>query len=563
MQPKVYIGIFLSFLSTICHAGSSDRFCTSHVYEHKPEVLPLMHVTNISRLPPSLSCLSINNHANLTGYGWYQNVAFDSQISVNPKNPDNMIIVAQQDTLSNAHYQGALPLSVIVLYTVDGGTTWNESDLILSRCQGATNYKANNNFLAAYFPTVTFGPEGNCYVFFNGYNLFAANQMPDVSLDEGNIVAKSIDGGKSWNQITSTFRDDGSCHYLDYPDILADPYRKNTLYVVSSDDTCFLSGSCTDPDFTGNLNITFQKSTDAGASWSPVSLIASFPPDNPTTCTPLPILNQIAVLPDHKHTLLVTSMLEESPPDSLNPTPYDRLLAWRSSDGGETWHMHTVADNIPHILVVDPDTSNPVLPVTDWTTKDMAISRCNGNVYVVYSDPQFTTAGQAGCVIKMSKDGGKSWSKPRPVNPNSLNTQAFMPTVAVAKDGTVGVLFYDFRHFTSGSPELSTDVWMSFFDKDLKHCSEEVRLTPTSFDTRKSIRGYNGVDQMNCYFDYYLSNHVGLYANGNDFIAAFTITNGFCEQATIGTYPCDSFPLSTDDCNRQDIAYVRICRHDK
>lgn len=561
LRKLVNCTLALSSLTSTCFAGCSDNSCTTHVYTHKPRVSQLQHVTNLSRLPPDLTCLSLNNPAELTGYAFYQNVAFDPQIAINPTNPKNIILVAQQDTLSNAHYNSALPLSIIVLYTFDSGRTWNQSDLVLSRCQGATNYKANDNFLAAYFPSITFDPEGNCYVLSTSYNLFAASQMPEINTDEGNIIAKSIDGGISWNRVSYAFRDDGSCHFLDSPQIRADPYRKNTLYTISTDATCMLTDVCTEPGFNGNLNITFQKSTDAASSWTPMSLIASFPPVSPTVCAPWPLLNQIEVLPDSTHTLVVSAILENSPPDSVVSTPYDEILAWRSTDGGDTWNMYTVAENIPHVIVVDPDTISPILPVTDFTTVDMAVSHCNGNIYIVYSDTQFTTSGQAGCVIRKSNDGGITWSDPYPVNPNSLDTQAFLPTVAVAKDGTVGVLFYDFRNFTSGDPELYTDVWVAFFDKELDTYYGEVRLTPESFNARKSIRGYNGVDQLNCLFDYYLSTRVDLTVQGNDFIAAFVVTNDFCEEATISTYPCDSFPLFRDDCNRQDIAFVRICRH--
>ncbi len=562
MKARTCFTIFGLYLSAACmYLYASEHSCTSHVYKHKPRVSKLQHVTNISRLPPDLACLRLNNPVgDLTGYAFYQNVAFDPQIAVNPKNCHNIVIVAQQDLLSNARYNAAVPLSVIVLYTFDGGETWNQSNLVLSRAQGATNYKANNNFLAAYFPSVTFDSDGNCYVMSTSYSLFAADHKPQINLDEGNIVVKSVDGGKSWTRAQAAFRDDGSCHFLDFSQIKGDPYRKHTLYIVAADETCGVADSCTDPSYNGNQNITFQKSSDAGTTWSQVSLIASIPADNINTCTPIPAFNQLEVLPDHDHTLLVTSCIQESVSDVVDLPPPDRILAFRSKDCGNTWTSYTVADNIPHVIVVDPDT--PILPVTDFVTKDMTVSHCNGNVYIVYSDPLFNPTGQAGCVIRRSKDGGKTWSNPRPVNPKTVGVQTFLPTVAVAKDGVVGVLFYDFREFVPGNPKLSTDVWLSLFDEDLQHHYGEVRLTPESFDARLSIRGYNGVDPVNCLFDYYLSAHVGLKAAGNDFIASFIVTNGNCNTASIAEFPCDSFPLFTDDCNRQDVTFVRIHRHD-
>jgi len=541
----------------MCYAASTCLAQTDHE-RPKPKVTTPLEVTGISRISPDLACLRLNNPADLTGYAHYKNVAFDPQIAVNPKNPHNMVIVTQQDTLANANYNSALPLSCAIIYTLDGGTTWNQAGVVLSRCQGATNYQAHNNFSAAYFPSVTFDSEGICYVLITGYNIFSADHQQTVSLDEGNIIAKSIDGGVSWDEVGPIFRDDGSCHFIDYPHIAADPHRKRTEYIVYSDNTCFVFGNCADPDYTGNQNIIFQKSTDEGFTWSPQTIIASYIPTDPDQCTPIPVFNQIDVLPDKKRTLIVSTILQEHAPDDLATTPADHLHIYRSEDEGATWQEHIVDSTISHVLAVDADSFDPILPVTPFTTKDMAVNQKNGYIYLVYSDPRFNSTGRAGAVIRKSVDGGISWSEPRPVNPKSVDVQTFLPHVAVAKDGTVGVLFYDLRNFTPGDQELHTDVWMTFFDEELHHYYGEVRLTQYSFDTRQSIRGFNGVDQQNCYFDYYLSNHVGLEAIENDFVATFTITHENCNVATIGTFPCNSFPLSMETCNRQNVVFVNI-----
>ncbi|MBS0637026.1 MAG: exo-alpha-sialidase [Verrucomicrobia bacterium] len=528
------------------------------IAQYKATASKPVAVTTLSRLPYDLDCLKLNDPGELRGYNYYRNVAFDPQIAVNPTNPKNIVIVAQQDALANAVYNSSFPLATVVLFTVNGGKTWSQSQLVLSRCQGRTNIGANNNFISAYFPTVSFDQEGVCYILTSSYNLLAANAQTTVSVEEGNIIARSIDGGLSWNQITAAERDAGICHYLDFPFLTADRYRKGALYVVSSDDTCLVSNTCVNnPAFTGNQNIVFQKTSDGGKNWSPLSIIDSFEVDNLDFCTPIPQWHQLQVLPDKKQTLLLSSMIQRSSADTLHATTFDEIVVYRSQNQGESWKKFPVV-KIPHILVTDPTSSDPILPVTDFTTKDMAINNKNGYVYLVYSDPQFNPTGQAGAVIRKSKDGGKTWSEPRPINPKSLNAQTFLPTVAVAKDGTVGVLFYDFRKNTLNTEELTTDVWMSFFDEELHQYYGEVRLTPMSFDSRKSIRGYNGVDPNNCQFDFYLSNHVGLTTHENDFLATFTVTNNACDVGMLATYPCDAFPLSKDECNRQNVVFVRI-----
>lgn len=545
-------------LITITSSYSKSK---SHVVKREPVVGPLVYVSALSQLPPNLNCLILNNLGEITGYTWYQNVAFESQIAVNPKNPKNIVVVTQQDALTDANPGDSSPVAIVAFYTLDGGKTWNQSDLVMSRCQGATLYQANDSFLSAYFPSVSFDREGNCYVLSQSYNLFAANDQPTIDTSEGNFVAKSTDGGASWNRVIQATRDDGTCNDLFFSRITADPSSNKNVYIVSADLTCLVNGTCTEnPNFNSDQNIMFQKSEDGGASWTQPSLVASFPPTNFTICTPTPFAPQLKVLPDLTKTLLVTAMIVDNNADVVQGTAYDRILAWRSEDGGMTWNVFTVTSALKHVLPFDPATSNPQLPVTDYPSKDMTVRACNGDVYIVYSDPLFNPTGQAGCVIKKSKDGGKTWSQPRPINPNTLNVQTFLPSVAVAKDGTVGVLFYDFRNFQPGSEMLSTDVWVSFFDKSLKHYKGEVRLTPQSFNARLTFRGYSGIDLPSCTFDYYLSELVQLAAINNDFIATFSVTNSSCAPVPPGTLPCDAFPVISNDCERQDVVFARIKR---
>jgi hypothetical protein len=58
-------------------------------------------------------------------------------------------------------------------------------------------------------------------------------------------------------------------------------------------------------------------------------------------------------------------------------------------------------------------------------------------------------------------DGGCTWSAPIPINQRPTNIpagdrQAFLPSVAVAADGTVAVTYDDFR-FNDANPSLQTD----------------------------------------------------------------------------------------------------------
>jgi len=48
-----------------------------------------------------------------------------------------------------------------------------------------------------------------------------------------------------------------------------------------------------------------------------------------------------------------------------------------------------------------------------------------------------------------------------PGQPHPTNVTAFLPSVAYAPDGTLGVSYDDFRNRAVGAPALTTDVWLA------------------------------------------------------------------------------------------------------
>ena len=123
----------------------------------------------------------------------------------------------------------------------------------------------------------------------------------------------------------------------------------------------------------------------------------------------------------------------------------------------------------------------------------------------------------------LSADGGFNWSVPVPVNrtPTNIepgNRQAWMPSIATADDGTIGVSYYDFRNNTPG-PGLPTDFWLVHCHPTLltpatdpRSWATETRLTDVSFDLETSF------DLSGSYF---LGDYMGLASAGTDFVALF------------------------------------------
>lgn len=490
---------------------------------------PFIHVTNFSRLTPSLDCLRQGFNL-LEGPGtWFRNTEDECWIAVNPANPDNMIIVTHQDRITYVDADGRFNfyfLADIVMYTLDGGVTWNESNLTLSRCQGPTLFDANDDFESASDPFVAFDNEGNAYVFEVAFNF----DITTLDFKEANVVAKSTDGGRSWNHLTAVTRDDGFSNLLDKPSLATDPYRKDTIYTLWSDFLNFVGPN--------QNNITFSKSIDGGASWSnPISIIDfNFGTGGWDAL--------LEVLPDRDHTLVVT--VRATPDDnSATPTP---IFALRSQDGGATWASYIVVNDSVVTNPVDPDLGIPVRAF--GIGADLAQDKKKGYLYLVWQDPRYNSTGECGAVLSMSMDGGRCWTTPIPVNPKTLDVQTFLPTVAVADDGTVAVLFYDFRNFSSGNPSLNTDVWVSFFDKNLTHYLGEVRLTRESFDMRQAMR------TGGCPF--FVGDYCKIQSAGNDFVAAYCITNPPYGIGVSTICPIENGPMNLDFRNRQDVVFSRI-----
>jgi hypothetical protein len=70
-----------------------------------------------------------------------------------------------------------------------------------------------------------------------------------------------------------------------------------------------------------------------------------------------------------------------------------------------------------------------------------------GNIYIVFNAPsQDQPMDKSDVFLVSSSDRGNSWSALKKVNDDSGITDQFMPSVAVAIDGTVGIMWYDRRN---------------------------------------------------------------------------------------------------------------------
>jgi hypothetical protein len=222
--------------------------------------------------------------------------------------------------------------------------------------------------------------------------------------------------------------------------------------------------------------------------------------------------NQLVVLPNGRLLTFFNEIINQ-------PTPLPFFLSFIfSPDQGVTWlpgvDQAIRTNQIRSLGVSTPDKGVPVRDAA--ILFDVAVDRTSGHLYAVWQDARFSGFDQV--AFSLSTDLGVTWSEPIRINLTPANAenprrqQAFLPSVAVASDGTVAVTYYDFRHDDS-SGEL-TDHWLircRTACADPAHWGHEVRLTETSFDYLQAPFA-NGA---------FMGDYVGLAAQGTQALAVF------------------------------------------
>lgn len=540
MKLKTYLFGLPALLAMALSMQPLDAAKHSHK-KLKVEVSPPVLVAGMSRLPNSLTPLRLPFDPETTEGLWQRNITDETEIAVNPCNPCNMIICTHQDGYDTGF------LADIFNYTLDGGKTWNESNVVFSRSQGATNITDNSDFQSASDPTICFDNKGNAYAYTVSFNTqFGDETTESDNFEEALTFAKSSDGGQSWTRVYYTARDDGFNNYQDRQFMIADPFREDTLYTVWGDRP-YSNG------FSTFNNSIFQKSTDGGTTWSPKKIVAEWAPEGASWG------ENVFSLPTKGHPLVMTTQVSQ-PGDNFGARATHSIMAVRSEDQGETWSSPIAI--MPYGIIgspYDPDNRSTIQFTSQSIGAKSAINKKNGYIYTAWqegfsSESIFWENGSY-ILMSMSKDGGRTWSEPiRPNIKTPANVQSFYPTLAVADDGTVGLLFYDFRNHTSPDDPtgLSTDAWLVLMDKKM-HFKSEHRITPTSFDMRQGWWNRETVISV-------AREYIGLAAQGNNFHASITITNPPYGVPNPNPFPLPENELVKDDTNRTSTFYVKIER---
>jgi hypothetical protein len=433
-----------------------------------------------------------------------------------------------------------------------------------------------------------------------------AGRFSDVqnSTDPNNFsgiwVTRSTDYGRSWTGLTpsetngytivSVQDSDAFTTFVGTadgtPDLTFDPNQQSNIYMAWDRPVySVVSGYPNTIPTAGN--IFFSRSNNNGASWSSPVKIYDIKNDIPSggQCTGVSMAT--AVKGSKTKNLLSSFMRYYSNSGqatfdkTVATTTTDRVVI-RSSDEGAYWKKHAqVVSKFVYAQSYNPTAaapSRPVFPAPDGSElAHMVVNPSSGRVYLMWqagslaiSNPTLA-AQHPEIVVSVSKDSGVHWSDPVKVSRTSTKLltsnppayQAFNGNIVILPNDMIGVVYYDFRNFRSGSAVASTDCWLAVY-KETDHDSDdhvglefvsETRITNPSFDfniaTKNSVNNImNGI-----------GNVVGVAGAGSSVFAAYAITNPGQDSTTnISTVTVPSLPTvaSVDTNHRLSVEFQSV-----
>ena len=367
------------------------------------------------------------------------------------------------------------PSGTVVAVSHDGGGTWSRLPLPgLLTCAGG-RYAGTSD------PWVSIGQDGTTYV----ASLATRPATPSGTAHDI-VVSVSRDHGTSWDAPVIVETATAPPLQPDKETILADPRRAANAYAVWVD---YQVVSGVQPSVN---QVMFARTGDGGRTWS----------------TPTAIFNGNDEAQENHLLMTAGAVLIDvfvegpSRPSAAHPPPLPvKIRLMRSTDQGKTWSAPIDAARFTYTNAVVPGTNTALR----FSGQNISAASAGNALYVSWFEDHsdFSTV-----FVARSEDAGIHWRAPQLVVREKA--EAFLPTLAVAGDATVGLLWFDFRHFKQGSATLDTDVWFSTSRDRGVHWTERRAAGP--FDLLPVPGGRTGP---------FIGDYMGLVGLPDGFAAAF------------------------------------------
>jgi hypothetical protein len=342
---------------------------------------------------------------------------------------------------------------------------------------------------------VTFAPDGTAHqvaLVLTGESFAAGSR-------NGIAVSRSTDGGRTWSN-PRTVISDFTEFFNDKEAIAADPTDARYVY-VAWDRLARAGGG---PSW-------LARSVDGGATWQAARQIFD-PGTSAQTINNIPV-----VLPDGTLILFFTRI--DYQPSGNTST----LQIIRSGDKGATWSAPITIAALQAVGAKDPELGTNVRDAR--LLGSIAVGR-SGQLAVAWQDARFSGGVRDAVALSRSQDGGLTWSTPTRVNRDS-GVAAFIPTVAIRDDGTIGVAYFDFRSNTLEAGALGADYWLAQ-STDGVNWRESRIAGPFDYGIAPNANGL------------FLGDYMGLVTRGGEFLSFFAVGN------------------SGNTANRTDVAFASI-----
>jgi hypothetical protein len=343
--------------------------------------------------------------------------------------------------------------SATVAVSHDGGLRWSRSPLPgLRTCEGGRYIQISD-------PWVSIGSDGITYVSLLGTRpASAAGTAHDI------VVATSRDRGSNWDAPVVIETATAPPMQPDKETMLADPRHPGSAYAVWVD---YRVSTGVEPSVD---QVMFARTGDGGRTWSAPAAIYSGNDE----------AQENQLLMTAGGVLLDVFVEAPSLPGTAHPPPLPvKIRVIRSTDQGTTWSTPIDAAAFTYTNAVDPGSGAQLR----FFGQDITAASTGNAVYVAWFEDHndFSTI-----LLARSEDAGLHWRAPQLVKREK--PEAFLPTLGVAGDATVGLLWFDFRHFQRGSATLDTDVWFSSSRDRGVHWTEERAAGPFDLRSAPAIR---------------------------------------------------------------------------